>query len=376
MERERLTRLLEEPGLVAREDLVGLKDLTRRYPWFSGAHLLQALGEEASGEVLQGDTLRTAAAHLPTRSVLFDAVNTLPATPLPTEVEQPLVELEVKDPEVAAPVTSVKEAPAPDPMPAAAAIPEANEPVVVQEEAPLPSPVGDVVAADVPASEVAGTADPLDNEIRRAAMASSYELLIAHAPERTIPAGTPPEVPEVVEETRPGAPALSAEAVAPPPAPVVAAAAAPVQKGRRRFTDWLDASTPAAAQASAPVQAPAEKAPSAAATPEPREAAEPAAVPKEKDIPTLDTSTLIDRFIKQQTPPPPPKAEFFTPQQAGKRSLEDAGDMVTETLARIHAQQGNLAKAREAYRKLALKYPEKSAYFAALSEKLEGRSHN
>jgi TolA-binding protein len=46
---------------------------------------------------------------------------------------------------------------------------------------------------------------------------------------------------------------------------------------------------------------------------------------------------------------------------------------VTETLARIHEQQGNYAKAIETYRRLALKYPDKSAYFAGLSKALEAR---
>ena len=47
--------------------------------------------------------------------------------------------------------------------------------------------------------------------------------------------------------------------------------------------------------------------------------------------------------------------------------------MVTETLARVYAKQGNLPKAIEAYRRLALKYPEKSAYFAALQKELEAQ---
>jgi cytochrome c-type biogenesis protein CcmH/NrfG len=47
--------------------------------------------------------------------------------------------------------------------------------------------------------------------------------------------------------------------------------------------------------------------------------------------------------------------------------------MVTETLARIYVKQGNLPKAIDAYRRLALKFPEKSAFFAALSKELEGQ---
>ena len=67
------------------------------------------------------------------------------------------------------------------------------------------------------------------------------------------------------------------------------------------------------------------------------------------------------------------KVEFFTPQQAAKRSLEDHADLVTETLARIYEQQGNLAKAAQAYRKLALRTPERSAEFIARAMALEGR---
>lgn len=85
----------------------------------------------------------------------------------------------------------------------------------------------------------------------------------------------------------------------------------------------------------------------------------------------IDVGSLIDRFIQQETPPPTKKATFFTPQQAAKKSLDDSAGLVTETLARIYEKQGNLQKAIDAYRKLALKYPEKSAYFAALSRSLE-----
>ena len=65
MERERLTRLLEEPSRMVREDLADLKAMAQQYPWFSGARLLQAAGERLSGQVMGDETLRTAAAHLP-----------------------------------------------------------------------------------------------------------------------------------------------------------------------------------------------------------------------------------------------------------------------------------------------------------------------
>ena len=46
-------------------------------------------------------------------------------------------------------------------------------------------------------------------------------------------------------------------------------------------------------------------------------------------------------------------------------------DFVTETLAQIYASQGYFSQAKEIYEKLILAYPEKSAYFAALIEKLK-----
>ncbi len=45
-------------------------------------------------------------------------------------------------------------------------------------------------------------------------------------------------------------------------------------------------------------------------------------------------------------------------------------DFCTETLAQIYAEQGYYDQAKDIYSKLILAYPEKSAYFAALIEKL------
>ena len=51
-----------------------------------------------------------------------------------------------------------------------------------------------------------------------------------------------------------------------------------------------------------------------------------------------------------------------------KVELDDA--YYTQTLAEIYATQGYLEQAKEIYSKLILRYPEKSAYFATLIEKL------
>ena len=46
-------------------------------------------------------------------------------------------------------------------------------------------------------------------------------------------------------------------------------------------------------------------------------------------------------------------------------------DLFTETLAQIYAEQGYYEQAKSIYSKLILAYPEKSAYFAALIQKID-----
>jgi len=54
-----------------------------------------------------------------------------------------------------------------------------------------------------------------------------------------------------------------------------------------------------------------------------------------------------------------------------KNSVAEPDEMVTETLAMIYFQQKKYDKALEAFQKLSLKYPEKSAYFASRIEEIE-----
>ncbi len=63
--------------------------------------------------------------------------------------------------------------------------------------------------------------------------------------------------------------------------------------------------------------------------------------------------------------------KFFTPATEAKQSLLENEHLVTETLAKIYALQGNISKAIRAYEILSLKFPQKSVYFASLIEKLK-----
>ena len=66
-----------------------------------------------------------------------------------------------------------------------------------------------------------------------------------------------------------------------------------------------------------------------------------------------------------------PNQKFFEANQKAKESLLENEHLVTETLAKIYALQGNIPKAVRAYEILSLKFPQKSAYFASLIENLK-----
>lgn len=82
---------------------------------------------------------------------------------------------------------------------------------------------------------------------------------------------------------------------------------------------------------------------------------------------------LIDRIIESNPGLIRVREEqkFFVPDTKAKESLRDNEHLVTETLARIYALQGNISKAIRAYEILSLKFPQKSAYFAGQIQKLK-----
>ena len=64
------------------------------------------------------------------------------------------------------------------------------------------------------------------------------------------------------------------------------------------------------------------------------------------------------------------KARREKPDQVSSDVVEDIG-FYTETLAQIYAEQGYYTQAKKIYSKLILAYPEKSAYFASLIQKID-----
>lgn len=356
LDRDHLTQLTRDPALTAGEDVPELRELVRRFPWFSGAHLLLAVGGHRQGDVLFEEQLRASVAHLPSRAVLHDQlqpratpvtvhvrptpapVETLPA-PLTVVRSEPAVEaaVPVEGPTVLeSEVTEMTEA-APAPAPVAPEVPvtPVAEPPAAVAEAPvdiaiLPVPTPEQAGskapgtAEVPPPPAPAPTDPLDAQIRQSALATSYELLMEHPAIASAPSLNDPLV---------------------RPAPRSAEAPAASVRGARRFSDWLESASEPAPPAPTPTAIRAE------------------------DQGYEDTQALIARFIRQQGTT---KSTFYSPVQAARRSVEDHADLVTETLARIHEKQGNVQKAIATYERLALKFPDRSAYFLEQVARLKG----
>ena len=99
-------------------------------------------------------------------------------------------------------------------------------------------------------------------------------------------------------------------------------------------------------------------------------------IEKDYDAETTQGHSLIDKFLSSNagiitSKKPNDDSNQFAENEIIKKSTEENDEIITETLARLYYNQKNYDKALEAFRKLSLKYPEKSVYFAARIEEIE-----
>jgi hypothetical protein len=90
---------------------------------------------------------------------------------------------------------------------------------------------------------------------------------------------------------------------------------------------------------------------------------------------TEQEGDILEKFIREEPRITPARSNFYSPVNMAKKSLEEHDDIVSETLARIYAGQGNVEKAIHTYEKLCLLHPEKSSYFAARIQDLKSNQN-
>lgn len=107
-------------------------------------------------------------------------------------------------------------------------------------------------------------------------------------------------------------------------------------------------------------------------TPEPK-------APNKKKSSTISQVEIIEKFIKDEPSIERQKisrSESPSPQvDLASKALKDVDSFETETLAKLMAMQGKPRKAINIYKKLSLKFPEKSTYFAGQIEEIKSKQN-
>jgi hypothetical protein len=83
---------------------------------------------------------------------------------------------------------------------------------------------------------------------------------------------------------------------------------------------------------------------------------------------------LIEQFIKVNPTIQPRNESFSTSKEQSElkmEGLDENDEFITETLSRIYLKQGHHQKAIDSFRRLSLKFPEKSVYFAQQIEEIK-----
>jgi hypothetical protein len=80
---------------------------------------------------------------------------------------------------------------------------------------------------------------------------------------------------------------------------------------------------------------------------------------------------ILEKFLREEPQIKAPNSDKLDTENKARKSAEDPNDLVSETLAQIYTDQMLYHKAIDTYKKLSLKFPEKSTYFADQISDLE-----
>lgn len=334
MKQTELIRLMAAPEEASAGDLAELQSLKKQFPFFQSVHLLLALAAKKHDSGLFQQTIKSTAISVPSRSRLYHllkeaALHAEKVQRQPEVKEIPVAKEEKEEIKTVETVEEPKSEYKKEEL-KTVEVPKTEEtkPETVNAEEKTESPVTEnKETEDLKAIELAVETEAaeeqlnaqVEKEVEKQIVNAFVEKEILHTPDLHKPAAE--------------------------------------RKEAGSFNDWLKVLK--------------------SETPVPEKAAEekPKRTFKPKDKKT-EQQSIIDKVIELN----PgnirmnPGQKFFAADKA-KESLLESEDLVTETLAKIYALQGNVSKAVRAYEILSLKFPQKSAYFATLIENLKKGTH-
>jgi hypothetical protein len=309
-------KYIEDPHKLDQQSVMKLRALVEDFPYFQSAHILLSLASRKWDSTTFQQSIGKTAIITGSRAHLFRLVKSMedgtvvgPETDALQQTQKTDVTTPIHETETVTESTNILKH-----------IEIAAEPVIDKEETPLVEPV-------VEAEQSKTAEEILEQEIEKQVVESFVEKKIL-------------KIPEVHQ----------------PKEKIISPS---------DFTGWLDFLKDHKAS-DAPKTS--EKAENKALAKD-----ETAAKDKKPQARKLRNMALIDKIIDANPGLIKNKetVKFYTPDVKAKESLAENEHLVTETLARIYALQGNINKAINAYEILSLKYPQKSAYFATLIKQLK-----
>lgn len=323
MKQNEFINLLSNPANAGSNDLASLQELKKQFPFFHSAHMLLTLVSRKYDSGLYQQTLKQTAISIPNRARLHSLLNEF--------VKAPTVEIkdQVKN-EIIQPIDETKT--------------EAKEKV---------SEIDHLKAIELSAEAKEEALNKLvEKEIQKDIITAFVEKEVLKTPDWYKKQETTHDKEPITELTE-----TKKEEEAP-------------QISSGSFSDWLQALKKSDRVEEKPVTK--DKSEEEKVEKKLKTKVKPIAE-KDKIEKKAKQQSIIDKIIEvnPSTIRLDPNQRFFAADTKAKESLIENEELVTETLAKIYALQGNISKAVRAYEILSLKFPQKSAYFATLIQNLK-----
>jgi hypothetical protein len=308
MRAERFQKIINDPQVLQKEDLAELQQLTVDFPYFHAAHILLSMAAKKWDTSIYQKSLKRTAIIAPNRARLFDLIQGMDALPVERADE------------------SARQEPKSEP------VIEAGHELDILKAAELSAESAEAVESAREAEKRQKSGEQsLAEEIVKQVVTSFVQKEIL-------------KTPDVHKKDL-------------------------FQEQPESFGDWLSFLKKNNGQSYGEIEKEVnrEKARQTSEKDQKIEDPGPVSAKKEKQ------KAIIDKIIEASPGHIRYKEEqkFYVPEIKAKESLLENEHLVTETLARIYALQGSIGKAVRAYEILSLKYPQKSAYFASLIQKIK-----